>query len=325
MTHTREERRLRTSRRPTTKQCLATDPRAALVPALATTWKTRRVAPCDDDPPTARTNALDTLVPDEPEQALRHQGRHQRRSWTTATSSRCSEHYAAEHRRRASRGSAAVPSASSANQPAVLAGCLDIDASHQGRALRALLRLLQHPARHVRRRARLPAGHGAGVRRHHHARRQAALCVLRSDRAEGDRHHAQGLRRRVRRDGVASTSAATSTSPIPTAEIAVMGPDGAVNIIFTRRDPQAEGPGRGERRSSSTSIASKFANPYKAAELGYIDEVIMPGGHAAAAHPGARDAAEQARQEPPEEAREHPTVRGPIGADCSFLAEHWAR
>ena len=45
----------------------------------------------------------------------------------------------------------------------------------QGGALRALLRLLQHPDRHLRRRAGLPAGHGAGIRRHHQARRQAAL------------------------------------------------------------------------------------------------------------------------------------------------------
>ena len=52
-----------------------------------------------------------------------------------------------------------------ANQPMVLAGCLDIDSSAQGRALRALLRLLQHPDRDLRRRARLPARHRAGIRR----------------------------------------------------------------------------------------------------------------------------------------------------------------
>jgi propionyl-CoA carboxylase beta chain len=52
-----------------------------------------------------------------------------------------------------------------ANQPMVLAGCLDIDRSRKARALRALLRRLQHPDRDLRRRAGLPAGHGAGVRR----------------------------------------------------------------------------------------------------------------------------------------------------------------
>ena len=70
----------------------------------------------------------------------------------------------------------------------------------QGRALRALLRLLRHPDPHLRRRAGLPAGHRAGIRRPHQARRQAAVRLLRGDGAEGHGHHAQGLRRRLRRD-----------------------------------------------------------------------------------------------------------------------------
>ena len=69
----------------------------------------------------------------------------------------------------------------------------------QGRPLRALLRLLRHPDHHLRRRAGLPAGHRAGVRRPHQARRQAAVRLLGGDRAEGHGHHAQGLRRRLRR------------------------------------------------------------------------------------------------------------------------------
>ncbi len=72
----------------------------------------------------------------------------------------------------------------------------------QGRALRALLRRLQHPARHVRRRPRLLAGDGARVRRHHQARREAALRVRRSDGPEDHDHHAQSLRRRLRRHGL---------------------------------------------------------------------------------------------------------------------------
>lgn len=56
----------------------------------------------------------------------------------------------------------------------------------------------------------------------------------------------------------------------PTAEIAVMGSDGAVNIIF--RDKLT-----GEERDKAVEDYRKaFANPYKAAELGYIDEVIEP-------------------------------------------------
>ena len=84
-----------------------------------------------------------------------------------------------------------------ANQPLVLAGCLDIKSSHQGGALRALLRCLQHPGGHLRGRARLHARHIAGVRRHHQARRQAAVCLRRMHRAEDHRDHPQGLRRRL--------------------------------------------------------------------------------------------------------------------------------
>jgi hypothetical protein len=89
-----------------------------------------------------------------------------------------------------------------ANQPLVLAGCLDIKSLDQGRTLRALLRRLQHSGRHLRRCARLHARHRAGIRRHHQARRQAALRLRRVHRAQGHRHHPQGLRRRLRRDVV---------------------------------------------------------------------------------------------------------------------------
>ena len=71
----------------------------------------------------------------------------------------------------------------------------------QGRALRALLRRLQHPAGDLRGRAGLPARHRPGVRRHHPARRQAALRLRRGHRAEDHGDHAQGLRRRLLRDG----------------------------------------------------------------------------------------------------------------------------
>ncbi len=57
----------------------------------------------------------------------------------------------------------------------------------QGRPLRALLRLLRDPDRDLRRRAGLPAGHRAGVRRPHQARRQAAVRLRRGDRAEDHR------------------------------------------------------------------------------------------------------------------------------------------
>ena len=61
----------------------------------------------------------------------------------------------------------------------------------------------------------------------------------------------------------------------PTAEIAVMGADGAVNIIF--RDAIKKAKNSVDEKARLTSdYEEKFANPYVAAELGYIDEVIEP-------------------------------------------------
>jgi propionyl-CoA carboxylase beta chain len=61
----------------------------------------------------------------------------------------------------------------------------------------------------------------------------------------------------------------------PTAEIAVMGPEGAVNIIARKEIEQAENP-EAERARLASDYRNTFANPYRAAELGYIDEVIRP-------------------------------------------------
>jgi propionyl-CoA carboxylase beta chain len=61
----------------------------------------------------------------------------------------------------------------------------------------------------------------------------------------------------------------------PTAEIAVMGPDGAVNIIFRKELARAKDPA--ERKTELVSeYRQKFANPYVAASRGYIDDVIEP-------------------------------------------------
>jgi acetyl-CoA carboxylase carboxyltransferase component len=61
----------------------------------------------------------------------------------------------------------------------------------------------------------------------------------------------------------------------PTAEVAVMGPEGAVNIIY-RRDI-AKSPTPDERRQKLIDdYKLRFANPYSAAERGYIDDVIVP-------------------------------------------------
>jgi propionyl-CoA carboxylase beta chain len=62
----------------------------------------------------------------------------------------------------------------------------------------------------------------------------------------------------------------------PCAEIAVMGPDGAVQIVY-RRDLDKAGDGaEALRKQHVDTYREKFANPYIAAERGYVDEVIEP-------------------------------------------------
>ena len=61
----------------------------------------------------------------------------------------------------------------------------------------------------------------------------------------------------------------------PTAEIAVMGPQGACNIIFRKEIKAAKDP-EAKRQELIAQYREKFANPYIAAELGYIDKVVLP-------------------------------------------------
>jgi propionyl-CoA carboxylase beta chain len=64
----------------------------------------------------------------------------------------------------------------------------------------------------------------------------------------------------------------------PNAEIAVMGPEGAINILYRKEisDAEKKGTVEGVRARLVQEYREKFANPYKAAELGYIDEIIRP-------------------------------------------------
>ncbi|MDC1722405.1 carboxyl transferase domain-containing protein, partial [Phocaeicola vulgatus] len=55
----------------------------------------------------------------------------------------------------------------------------------------------------------------------------------------------------------------------PQAEIAVMGAEGAVNILYRKSAPE-------EKAEIIKEYEDKFSNPYRAAERGLIDEVIMP-------------------------------------------------
>jgi propionyl-CoA carboxylase beta chain len=61
----------------------------------------------------------------------------------------------------------------------------------------------------------------------------------------------------------------------PTAEIAVMGAKGAAEIIFKREIAQAENPEE-KWKEKEAQYAELFANPYRAAERGFVDDVILP-------------------------------------------------
>jgi propionyl-CoA carboxylase beta chain len=61
----------------------------------------------------------------------------------------------------------------------------------------------------------------------------------------------------------------------PSAEIAVMGPEGAVNILYKRELDKATDPAAA-RAERIAEFREKFANPYIAAARGFIDEVIRP-------------------------------------------------
>ncbi|GAB4369951.1 MAG: acyl-CoA carboxylase subunit beta [Calditrichia bacterium] len=61
----------------------------------------------------------------------------------------------------------------------------------------------------------------------------------------------------------------------PTAEVAVMGPEGAVEIIFSREIAASKNP-QEKKKQLTADYIEKFANPYVAAKRGYVDDVIEP-------------------------------------------------
>jgi propionyl-CoA carboxylase beta chain len=63
----------------------------------------------------------------------------------------------------------------------------------------------------------------------------------------------------------------------PTAEIAVMGPEGAVDIVYKRELSNAPEADRANlRKEKIAEFRDRFANPFVAAERGYVDSVIEP-------------------------------------------------
>src|ERR1700737_4434942 len=164
-----------------------------------------------------------------------------------------------------------------ANQPAVLAGVLDIDASRKGaRFVRTcdafnipLITFVDVPGFLPG-----PAQEGGGLITHGanllYAFAEATVPKLTviTRKAYGGAY-----------DVMASKHIKADVNlAFPTAEIAVMGPEGAVNIVFRKELEEMTRNGGAEqaRKELVQKYRDTFANPYKAAELGYIDEVILP-------------------------------------------------
>ncbi len=161
-----------------------------------------------------------------------------------------------------------------ANQPKVLAGCLDIDASIKGaRFVRfcdafniPLLTFVDVPGF-------LPGAsqewggiirHGAKLLFSYSEATVPKLTVI-IRKAYGGAYDVM-CSKHIRGD---------YNIAWPTAELAVMGADGAVQIIHRRRIEEAANPSQ-ERERLVEEYGELFANPYKAAALGYIDDVIEP-------------------------------------------------
>ncbi len=162
-----------------------------------------------------------------------------------------------------------------ANQPKVLAGCLDIDASDKAaRFIRfcdsfniPLLNLVDVP------------GYLPGVKQEHGGiiRHGAKLLFAYSEASVPKMTVIMRKAYGGAYIGMCNKElGADAVLAWPTAEIAVMGPEGAVNIVFRKEIEGAED--KEKRRNELISeYREKFANPYVAAGRGYIDEVVEPG------------------------------------------------
>jgi len=161
-----------------------------------------------------------------------------------------------------------------ANQPAVMAGCLDINASVKGARFVRFCDAFNIPLIIYEDVPGFLPGinqeHGGIIK--HGAKLIYAFCEATVPRITVITRKAYGgaycvmSSKHIRGD---------INLAYPTAEIAVMGAEGAVNIVF--RDEIAKAADApAEKQRLVADYRDKFANPYKAAELGYIDDVIDP-------------------------------------------------
>jgi propionyl-CoA carboxylase beta chain len=161
-----------------------------------------------------------------------------------------------------------------ANQPAVLAGCLDINASVKGARFVRFCDAFNIPLITFEDVPGFLPGtqqeHGGIIR--HGAKLLFAYAEATVPKITLITRKAYGGAYCV----MASKHLRTDVNlAYPTAEIAVMGPEGAVNIVYRRDLQKAEDP-EAMRREKVDEFRERFANPYIAAERGWVDAIIEP-------------------------------------------------
>lgn len=161
-----------------------------------------------------------------------------------------------------------------ANQPAVLAGVLDIDASEKGARFVRFCDAFNIPIITFE---DVP-GFLPGTNQEHHGIIRSGAKLLYAY-CEATVPKLTIVTRKAYGGAYCVMSSKHIRSDVnfawPSAEIAVMGPDGAVNIIFRKELEKAEDPVK-KKAELVADYREKFASPYVAAERGFIDDVIEP-------------------------------------------------
>ncbi|MBV6395574.1 MAG: Propionyl-CoA carboxylase beta chain [Anaerolineales bacterium] len=161
-----------------------------------------------------------------------------------------------------------------ANQPAVLAGVLDIDASEKGARFVRLCDSFNIPIITFE---DVPGFLPGTVQEHGGIIRSGAKLLYAY--CEATVPKLTVITRKAYGGAYCVMSSKHIRSDVnlawPTAEIAVMGPDGAVNIVFRKELDKAKDPIQ-RKAELVAEYREKFANPYIAAERGYLDDVIEP-------------------------------------------------
>jgi acetyl-CoA carboxylase carboxyltransferase component len=161
-----------------------------------------------------------------------------------------------------------------ANQPAVLAGVLDIDASEKGARFVRFCDSFNIPIVTFE---DVPGFLPGSYQEHHGIIRAGAKLLYAYCEATVPKLTV------ITRKAYGGAYCVMSSKHIrgdvnlawPTAEIAVMGPDGAVSVIF-RKELEAAEDSAARKAELVADYKEKFANPYIAAQRGYIDDVIEP-------------------------------------------------